>query len=257
MNLTLDGTKGACYKSLSQKARVLTEDWSLRNLYCPACTSDRIVKRPNNEEAIDFSCPECQAPFQLKARQETIGHKVADEAMKRALLADRFPHLLLMRYDLGTLRVLDIEVVPKYLLSLSAIERRKPLAPTARRAGWIGCNIVLDQVPPDGRVSLIKDRAVRNRRDVRAQFRMSRGFSRIETIRRGWVLDVLIALRSLDKTEFRLNDAYAFEKILSALHPGNRYVREKIRQQLQVLRDLGYVDFLGRGRYRLKRGKFL
>ena len=35
-----------------------------------------------------------------------------------------------------------------------------------------------------------------------------------------------------------------------ALHPDNRHVRDKIRQQLQVLRDLGLVEFLGRGRYR-------
>jgi hypothetical protein len=27
-------------------------------------------------------------------------------------------------------------------------------------------------------------------------------------------------------------------------------VRDKIRQQLQVLRDLGFVEFLGGGRYR-------
>ncbi|MBI5242579.1 MAG: hypothetical protein HY922_02705 [Elusimicrobia bacterium] len=39
---------------------------------------------------------------------------------------------------------------------------------------------------------------------------------------------------------------------LSELHPNNRHVRPKIRQQLQVLRDLGFVAFLGRGRYRLK-----
>jgi len=28
-----------------------------------------------------------------------------------------------------------------------------------------------------------------------------------------------------------------------------RHVPDKIRQQLQVLRDLGFVEFLGRGRY--------
>jgi type II restriction enzyme len=34
------------------------------------------------------------------------------------------------------------------------------------------------------------------------------------------------------------------------LHPENRHVRDKLRQQLQVLRDLGLIEFLGRGRYR-------
>jgi type II restriction enzyme len=31
----------------------------------------------------------------------------------------------------------------------------------------------------------------------------------------------------------------------------NRHVRQKIRQQLQVLRDRGYLEFKGKGRYRV------
>jgi hypothetical protein len=34
---------------------------------------------------------------------------------------------------------------------------------------------------------------------------------------------------------------------LQALHPANRHVRDKIHQQLQVLRDLGFVEFLPPG----------
>ena len=50
---------------------------------------------------------------------------------------------------------------------------------------------------------------------------------------------------------FTLNDLYAFEARLSALHPTNRHVREKIRQQLQVLRDRGWLAFgERRGMYR-------
>jgi type II restriction enzyme len=37
-----------------------------------------------------------------------------------------------------------------------------------------------------------------------------------------------------------------------ALHPENNYVRPKIRQQLQVLPDQGWLEFLGRRRYRLR-----
>jgi type II restriction enzyme len=38
---------------------------------------------------------------------------------------------------------------------------------------------------------------------------------------------------------------------LAKLHPANRNIRPKIRQQLQVLRDMGLVEFLGGGEYRL------
>ena len=42
-----------------------------------------------------------------------------------------------------------------------------------------------------------------------------------------------------------------FETDLSRLRRDNRHVRDKIRQQLQVLRDLGLIEFRGRGHYRL------
>jgi type II restriction enzyme len=57
-------------------------------------------------------------------------------------------------------------------------------------------------------------------------------------------------VRGLNKIEFVLPDVYAFAAQLQELHPDNRHVRDKIRQQLQVVRDLGFVEFLGRGRYR-------
>lgn len=69
---------------------------------------------------------------------------------------------------------------------------------------------------------------------------------------RGWTLDVLNAVRSLGKTEFDLAEVYKSDGKLAKLHPANRHVREKIRQQLQVLRDLGLLEFLGDGEYRLR-----
>ncbi len=222
MNLNLDSEDLLGYKSLPQKARIITEEWGANNLYCPACPSNRIAREPNNREAIDFICPDCCAPFQLKASRNPIGRKITDaayEAMKRALLSDRFPHLLVMHYSMDVLKVFDVLVVPKHFLSLSAVEPRNPLAPTARRAGWIGCNIVLDNVPPDGRISVVKEGVVSPKNDVRSRFRLSRGLLKIETQRRGWVLDLLTALRSLNTIEFALSDAYGLENTLSALHP--------------------------------------
>jgi hypothetical protein len=69
---------------------------------------------------------------------------------------------------------------------------------------------------------------------------------------RGWTLDVLNAVRSLRKPEFTLPEAYSLERSLAQLHPANRHVRDKIRQQLQVLRDLNLLEFIGRGKYRLR-----
>jgi type II restriction enzyme len=51
--------------------------------------------------------------------------------------------------------------------------------------------------------------------------------------------------------EFTTADAYAFTRELEKLHPDNRHVKDKIRQQLQVLRDLGLLLHVERGIWRL------
>ena len=56
----------------------------------------------------------------------------------------------------------------------------------------------------------------------------------------------------LNKNEFTLADIYAFEGDLKVIHPENQNIKPKIRQQLQFLRDKGYLEFIGEGVYRLK-----
>jgi len=60
---------------------------------------------------------------------------------------------------------------------------------------------------------------------------------------------VLRVIQSLGRKELSTSDAYAFERELEQLHPDNRHVKDKIRQQLQVLRDAGLlVDSLAPAR---------
>ena len=62
---------------------------------------------------------------------------------------------------------------------------------------------------------------------------------------------MLNVVRSVGKEEFSLGEVYAFAGELARLHPRNHRIEPKIRQQLQRLRDLGFLEFLGRGMYRL------
>ena len=66
---------------------------------------------------------------------------------------------------------------------------------------------------------------------------------------RGWLLDVLKCIELLNKKEFALNEVYSFEKYLKTKHPKNNNIQAKIRQQLQMLRDYGYLAFTKRGQY--------
>ena len=67
----------------------------------------------------------------------------------------------------------------------------------------------------------------------------------------GWTLDVLNIVRRLGKPEFKNEDVYAHARELEQLHPDNRHIRDKIRQQLQVLRDAGLLQHHGSGTWRL------
>ena len=60
---------------------------------------------------------------------------------------------------------------------------------------------------------------------------------------------ILSLVDRVGKTKFSLADIYAFEPLLAQLFPANKNIRAKVRQQLQVLRDLGQLKFLGSGTY--------
>ncbi len=172
--------------------------------------------------------------------------------MKRAILEDRTPNLYVLHYDLAEWAVRTVILIPRFALALSAVERRKPLAPTARRAGWVGCNILLDKIPGDARIAVIEAGKPLAKQAVRDAYERLRPLEKLKVEKRGWTLDVLQAARSLGKKEFDLTEIYSRDEELSRLHPNNFHVRDKIRQQLQVLRDLGLVEFLGGGSYRLR-----
>jgi type II restriction enzyme len=242
------------YKSASQRARVGTESWGANNFFCPACESPRLNVAPRNTVAVDYFCPSCESPFQLKSQSKPLGTRIVDAAyseMKRAILEDRAPNLFVLHYDLDAWAVRTVLLVPHFAFALSAVERRKPLAPTARRAGWVGCNILLDRIPVHARISVVNEGTPQTSQQVRASYNRLRPLEKLQVEKRGWTLDVLQVVQSLGKLEFTLADVYAHAGALAKLHPNNRHVRPKIRQQLQVLRDLGLLDFLGGGSYRL------
>ena len=43
---------------------------------------------------------------------------------------------------------------------------------------------------------------------------------------------------------------YSFVDELQVKHPDNNHIPDKIRQQLQFLRDKGFIEFKGNGVYR-------
>jgi|SRR3989338_1109283 len=255
MELTLDEKLAAGYKSASQKARVLTEQWVDSSAYCPNCGHLSIDKYPNNQPVADFLCSNCQEDYELKSKKDSIGAKIVDGAyrtMLERLQSSNNPNFFLLKYNLKNLEVLDFLVIPKHFFVPEIIEKRKPLALTARRAGWTGCNILLKSIPQTGKIFFVRNRQVEPKEKVLAEWKKTLFLrEEKEVSAKGWLLDVMRSIEKLNKPEFALDDVYIFENELSELHPENKHIKDKIRQQLQVLRDKGYLDFVSRGYYRL------
>ena len=66
----------------------------------------------------------------------------------------------------------------------------------------------------------------------------------------GWLEDDLDCVNRITDDVFTLDDIYTFEEELQEKYSKNNHVKDKIRQKLQVLRDNGYIEFMGNGEYR-------
>ena len=123
--------------------------------------------------------------------------------------------------------------------------------------------------------------------EVREKFKRVKPLKELSVKERGWTLDVLNIVRRLVEergcphpqhlcqtqrhgkvptaldspraaagdsrapSEFTNKDIYAHARELEHLHPDNRHIRDKIRQQLQVLRDAGLLIHVERSLWRL------
>lgn len=245
------------YSSQSQKIRVLTEDWVERSGYCPNCGHNSIEKYENNKPVADFFCENCKEDYELKSKQNNFGAKILDGAyrtMLERLNGSNNPNFFFLSYSLANFEVINFAVIPKHFFIPEIIEKRKPLASTARRAGWVGCNILLKQIPESGKIFLVRNKKTEQKVKVLAEWQKTLFLREEEQIEaKGWLLDVMRCIDSLGKEDFVLDNVYAFEKELSLLHPDNQHIKDKIRQQLQVLRDKGYLHFVSPGKYSLSK----
>jgi hypothetical protein len=252
MRLGFDPGWAQGYKSASQRARKLTETWFEAEMYCVCCGGSPLRPHPNNAKGNDFFCPVCAIHVELKSANKPIAGTVPDGAFSSMLERLRqpggAPHLALLHYSARSLSVRDLLLVPGSFLTESMILPRPPLKPPARRAGWQGSNIKIADLPAAGRVAVVLNGRVIPKTDVLARMRRAAGVQG-NLAARNWQVDTLRCIERLG-AEFSLADVYRFEEEFRRRYPGNAHIREKLRQQLQRLRDARFIEFLGSGRYR-------
>lgn len=241
------------YKSAAQIARVLTEDWLARNMYCPICGETTIKKAEANAPVKDYICEHCKSQYELKSKHETSDRyttKVNDGVYRTMI--DRItslenPSFFFMHYD--SYEVNNLIIVPKCFFIPEIIEKRKPLSENARRASWEGCNILLGKIPQFAKIPIIKNGIVLDSKKVCEEYNRIYSLQTNSIESRGWLVDVLKCVERLDTT-FTLKQMYEFVGELKIKHPSNNFIEAKIRQQLQFLREKGFIEFSSRGNYK-------
>jgi len=253
MNLNLDKSLIENYKSATQIARVLTENWVQENAYCPNC-GESLSEFENNRPVADFLCNKCFEEFELKSKNSyTIGKKIVDGAystMIQRILSENNPNFFFLTYDKSKLEVLNFLIIPNFYFIPDIIEKRNPLQKTARRAGWQGCNIDLQRIPESGKIFIIKKKKIIDKNIVRENWRKTLFLKNKKGENKGWIIDIMTCVDKIGSTYFSLNDVYIFEEFLKEKYPKNNFIKDKIRQQLQILRDKGFIEFLGNGKYK-------
>lgn len=242
------------YTSPSQRIRVLTEDWVGGQIYCPNCGRLNIDKYENGRPVADFFCSNCKEDYELKSKKNRMGNRILDGAygtMVERLRSENNPNFFFLNYSLKNFEVQNFVVIPKHFFTPEIIIKRNQGIPG--RPNYIMCSINLSVIPQSGKIFYIKDKKIESKENVISNWQKTLFLREEKEISaKGWLLDIMNCVEKIGDKEFTLNEIYAFESFLRKKHPGNKHIKDKIRQQLQVLRDKGYLSFINKGKYKLR-----
>lgn len=165
--------------------------------------------------------------------------------MIERLQSDNNPNFFFLNYN-KDYQIQNFVVIPKHYFTPEIIEKRKPLAETARKARWTGCNILLTPIPESEKIFYIWNGIEQNKKEILHNWNKTLFLrEKKSTDLKGWILDIMKCIEMLPTKEFSLQEIYNFEPILLQKYPNNNHIKDKIRQQLQFLRDKGYLEFVG------------
>ena len=251
MNLKFNIEISTTYEKPTQKIRVLSENWMSNNMYCPICGNTRLIHLKNNSPVADFQCENCGGIFELKSHHGNVGKKIVDGAystMIQRITSNKNPDLFILQYS-DQYEVTNLHLIPRFFFVPEIIEKRSPLSPNAKRSGWVGCNILYQNIPLQGRISIIYNGIPRKPSDVLTIYKQLSQLQTNSLDARGWLLDILNCVNNIETDIFTLSDMYKYHDFLQTKYKNNNNINAKIRQQLQILRDKGFITFLGNGYY--------
>ena len=252
MKITFNTNIAQHYKSNSQKIRVLSESWVDNEIFCPNCGCN-VDSYENSKPVADFYCPNCSEDYELKSNKDSMGKKIIDGAYKtmiERLQSANNPNFFFLNYDVRNYEVLNFAVIPKHFFVPEIIIKRNQ--GIKNRPNYIMCSIDLMGIPKSGKIFYIRNKKIESKEKVLESWNKTLFLRKSKKVElKGWILDIMKCIDKLEKNEFTLDEMYSFEKLLSQKYADNKHIKDKIRQQLQFLRDKDYLKFIGKGKYKL------
>ncbi len=221
---------------------VSASDWVESEVYCAVCGSASIERL----DGADFRCPACREEFRLKSARGAIGDKVAENAyistLKGVKRLKNPNYLFLSR---GERRVAELYIVPKYFLLPETVTKRPP-----KGDGRVGCYINYGIIPEQGKVAVVRNGVQINKQEVMRRVCQANALKEDDIAVRGRLFDILNIVNSFENPVFTLEEICAYSDSLKKKHIDCGDIRDMIRDQLQIMRDRGIIEFVASGLYK-------
>jgi len=131
------------------------EEYIKNNIKCIRCKNSNFVKCKTNEKSKDLICLECNQKYQIKAKcvtQKQINNIILKKQFKTIggeysttinNINENINYIIII-YEKTSYDIKNILYIKNEYINTECIIPRNPLSPTAKRAGWQGCNIILN-----------------------------------------------------------------------------------------------------------------
>ena len=200
----------------------------------------------NNKPVADLFCPNCHEQYELKSKnQKTIGNSVPDGAyhtMLERIQSDTNPNFFFLAYKKADYSIQQLVLVPKHFITPDMIiPRNKGIK---NRPHHIMCSINLVPLPESGKIFLIDNSRIIEPEIVLKKWQSNLFLRNQNAERKGWLLAIMKCIDQLPRRIHIVTNRMNLKTKLSIQFPQNNHIKDKIRQQLQILRDQNMIEFI-------------
>ena len=108
--------------------------------------------------------------------------------------------------------------------------------------------MLFESIPSYGKLYIVKNSKLESKEQILNKSHKILNLYDLDSQKAKWKIEILKILDSVDSV-FSLQEIYEKEAELHNLFPENNHIKDKIRQQLQFIRDDGIIVFHGNGKY--------